>query len=114
MLVAARGRKAPIRLIATGKTYRIESEDTSTKLQAFHQAEALWIEEGLTEWRMMDLFADFIEGLAADARLKIEQRDFALQCDRGWGVSAQWPGQEWSSISGWGRIKAEAVGRLGL
>jgi phenylalanyl-tRNA synthetase alpha subunit len=115
MLVAARGRNAPLRVITTGKTYRIEEgEETETQLHAFHQAEALWIEEGISEWRIFDQLADFVESLQTDARLRIEQADFSPQCDRGWKVCVKWPGTEWSSIAGWGRIRSDVVTRLGF
>ena len=113
MLMAAAGRQAPTRLLATGKTYRTEGEETATKLNAFHQAEVLWIEEGLSEWRMMGPFTEFIESVSSGARLRIEQSDYSLYCDRGWQVWAQWPGTDWNSIAGWGRIKADVVEKLG-
>ena len=49
MLLAAAQPGAPPRLITTGKTYRIIDEENRTRLHAFHQAEVLWIEEGLSE-----------------------------------------------------------------
>lgn len=113
LMAAAKERGASPRLIATGKCYRIEDEESSTKLHAFHQAEALWIEEDLSEWGIMGPFTGFIERLSSGARLKIEQTEYSLYCDRGWQVSAQWPGKDWNSIAGWGRMKTGVVERLG-
>jgi hypothetical protein len=85
LMVAAEKRGASPRLIATGKCYRVEDEEESnTRLHAFHQAEALWIEEGLSEWGIMGLFTGFIERLSSGARLKIEQAEYSLYCDRGY------------------------------
>ena len=61
----------------------------------------------------MGPFAAFIEQLCASTRLRIQHHEYSLYCDRGWEVSAQWPGQDWSSVAGGGRMRAEIVGRLG-
>ena len=66
MVMEAVGREAPVRLIATGKTYRIDDEESSTRLHAFHQAEVLWIGEGLSEWQLMAPFSEFIQELNPD------------------------------------------------
>ena len=64
MVMEAAGREAPVKLIATGKTYRIDNEEeSSTKLHAFHQAEVLWVGEGLSEWQLMAPFSEFIREL---------------------------------------------------
>lgn len=113
MLVAAGGKGAPPRLIARGKTYRLGDEESRTCLHAFHQAEILWIQEGLSEWQIMGPFTGFIERLGAGARLRIDQAEYSLYCDRGWQVCALWPGKDWSSVAGWGRMRAAVVERLG-
>lgn len=113
MLMAAAQPGAPSRLITTGKTYRISDEENRTRLHAFHQAEVLWIEEGLSEWSIMAPFAAFIEALNVDARLRIEPADYSLYCERGWQISAQWQGHDWHTLAGWGRMKPGVVERLG-
>ena len=113
MLLAAGGRKAPLRLIATGKTYRTGDEESQTRLHAFHQAEVLWIDEDLSEWQIMGPFTGLMDRLSAGARLRIDQAEYSIYCERGWQVSAQWPGQGWSSIAGWGRMKSTVVENLG-
>ena len=113
MLAAASGRKAPVRLIATGKAYRLGDKETRTRLHAFHQAEVFWADEGLNEWAIMGPFIESIERLTAGARLRVEGHEYSLYCDRGWEVSAQWPDQAWNSIAGCGRMRAEVVEQLG-
>ena len=114
MLMAAAMRDGDSqRLIATGKCYRTEDEESSTRLHAFHQAEVLWIGEGLSEWSIMGPFTAFIERLSGSARLKIEQFEYSLYCDRGWQVFAQWPGSDWNSVAGWGRMRPDVVEHLG-
>ena len=115
MVMEAAGREAPVRLIATGKTYRIDNEEeSSTKLHAFHQAEVLWVGEGLSEWQLMAPFSEFIRELNPDImELRIQHFDYSLHCDRGWKIAVQLRGMEWSSIAGLGRIKAGLLEALG-
>ena len=113
MVMEAVGREAPVRLIATGKTYRIDDEESSTRLHAFHQAEVLWIGEGLSEWQLMAPFSEFIRELNPDMQLRIQHFDYSLYCERGWEIAAQLRGMEWSSIAGLGRLKADLLKALG-
>ena len=114
MVMEAEGREAPIRLIATGKTYRIDGEEeSSTRLHAFHQAEVLWIGEGLSEWQLMAPFSEFIRELNPNMQLRIQHFDYSLHCERGWEIAAQLRGMEWSSIAGLGRLKADLLKALG-
>ena len=111
LIVAAKAGGS--RLIATGKTYRAEGEETSTKLHTFHQAEVLWVEEDLSEWHIMGQFTQFVDQVSAGARLRIEHADFPLYCERGWKVEIEWLGKAWNSVAGWGRMKPDIVERLG-
>ena len=114
MVMEAVGREVPVRLIATGKTYRIDDEEeSSTRLHAFHQAEVLWIGEGLSEWQLMAPFSEFIRELNPNMQLRIQHFDYSLHCERGWEIAAQLRGMEWSSIAGLGRLKADLLKALG-
>lgn len=113
MLTTALRLPGKRKLIAAGKAYRTEDEEGPTRVHAFHQAEVLWIEEGLDEWQMMGRVAAFVDQLTGGARLRVLQVRYPLYGDRGWEVSAQWPGEEWSSLCGWCRMKADIVTRLG-
>lgn len=116
MLLAAVDGPLPTKRITTGKTYRmgdVGDEETPTRLRTFHQAEALWIEEGITEWQIMGPMTQFIETLCAGAQVRLQTADFSMYCDRGWTVEAQPPGADWFSVAGWGRMRPEIVSRLG-
>ena len=115
MVMEAVGREAPVRLIATGKTYRIDDEEeSSTRLHAFHQAEVLWIGEGLNEWQLMAPFSEFIRELNPNMQLRIQHFDYSLHCEQGWEIAAQLQGMEWSSIAGLGLQKAGLLKALGF
>lgn len=113
MVMEAVGREAPVRLIATGKTYRIDDEESSTRLHAFHQVEVLWVGEGLSEWQLMAPFSEFIRELNPDMQLRIQHFDYSLYCERGWEIAVQLRGMEWSSIAGLGLLKADLLKALG-
>ena len=48
----------PIRIIAPGRVYRVDSDATHSPM--FHQAEGLWVEEGVTFADLKAVFTDFI------------------------------------------------------
>lgn len=51
-------KNPPIRIIAPGRVYRVDSDATHSPM--FHQAEGLWIEEGVTFADLKAVFTDFI------------------------------------------------------
>ncbi|MDO4693873.1 MAG: phenylalanine--tRNA ligase subunit alpha [Eikenella sp.] len=48
----------PIRIIAPGRVYRVDSDATHSPM--FHQAEGLWVEEGVSMADLKAVFTDFI------------------------------------------------------
>lgn len=51
-------KNPPIRIIAPGRVYRVDSDATHSPM--FHQAEGLWVEEGVTMADLKAVFTDFI------------------------------------------------------
>ena len=51
-------KEPPIRIIAPGRVYRMDSDATHSPM--FHQAEGLWVEEGVTFADLKAVFTDFI------------------------------------------------------
>ena len=51
-------KEPPIRIIAPGHVYRVDSDATHSPM--FHQAEGLWVEEGVTFADLKAVFTDFI------------------------------------------------------
>lgn len=51
-------KNPPIRIIAPGRVYRVDSDATHSPM--FHQAEGLWVEEGVTFADLKAVFTDFI------------------------------------------------------
>ncbi|MGF6148051.1 Phenylalanine--tRNA ligase alpha subunit [Kingella potus] len=51
-------KNPPIRIIAPGRVYRVDSDATHSPM--FHQAEGLWVEEGVTFADLKAVFTEFI------------------------------------------------------
>lgn len=51
-------KNPPIRIIAPGRVYRVDSDATHSPM--FHQAEGLWVEEGVSLADLKAVFTDFI------------------------------------------------------
>lgn len=113
MLITAAGMDGWSRLIATGKTYRVLDEEGPTRLQAFHQAEVLWLEADLDEWRIMGPMTQLIGNLCDGARLRVVETRYPLYSDRGWQIDAQWRDGDWHSVAGWSRMSDAVVEQLG-
>lgn len=113
LLIAARQRRGTRRLVTTGKVYRLGDAEGATRLHAFHQAEALWIEEGLDEWEAMGRAVGLVERLSGGGRLRITQTDYQLYSGRGWEVDVEWPGQGWWGVCGMAKFADGVVERLG-
>ncbi len=54
----ARMHQPPIRVIAPGKTYRVDSDATHSPM--FHQVEGLWVEENISLTDLKNVYADFV------------------------------------------------------
>jgi phenylalanyl-tRNA synthetase alpha chain len=54
----ARSHKPPIRVIAPGKTYRVDSDATHSPM--FHQFEGLWIDEDVSFADLKSVYTDFL------------------------------------------------------
>ncbi len=54
----ARMHKPPIKVIAPGKTYRVDSDATHSPM--FHQFEGLWVDEDISFADLKSVYADFL------------------------------------------------------
>lgn len=60
--------KLPVKVIASGRVYRNEADDSSHQ-SMFHQYELVWVEEGLTLAHLMALLTHVLHGLYGKERL---------------------------------------------
>ncbi len=65
-------KNPPIRIIAPGRVYRVDSDATHSPM--FHQAEGLWIEEGVSFADLKAVFTDFIRNFFERDDLQVRFR----------------------------------------
>lgn len=65
-------KNPPIRIIAPGRVYRVDSDATHSPM--FHQAEGLWVEEGVSFADLKAVFTDFIRNFFERDDLQVRFR----------------------------------------
>jgi phenylalanyl-tRNA synthetase alpha chain len=111
LLLAARGRPVGATLAAAGKVYRAVDRDHG-HLQAFHQAELLWLRDRAQRWSPMGPLEAVVDAVLPGAGLRVESADYALYGDRGYSVAVERHGR-WHAIAGWARFSSRIVTALG-
>src|SRR5258706_11535100 len=64
--------KPPIRIIAPGRVYRVDSDATHTPM--FHQVEGLWIDEAVSFADLKGVLTDFLRKFFEDEKLRTRFR----------------------------------------
>jgi RNA polymerase sigma-70 factor, ECF subfamily len=112
LLLAARGRTAPLALAGTGKVYR-DSPVDRTHLQAFHQFDLLKVGAGVSDWALWEEVYPIVRLLLNDRPIRIESCDFPMTCCRSWEVFTDWAG-DWTAIMAFGQTRPHVVERMGF
>jgi len=93
---------APIRVIAPGRVYRMDMDQTHTPM--FHQVEGLWIDEQVSFADLKGVFTEFLRKFFErdDLRVRFRPSFFpftepSAEIDMGWGDG-------WLEISGAGQV----------
>ena len=68
----ARQHKPPIRVIAPGRTYRVDSDATHSPM--FHQVEGLWIDENISFADLKGVYTDFLRRFFESDDLQVRFR----------------------------------------
>ena len=68
----ARQHKPPIKVIAPGRTYRVDSDATHSPM--FHQVEGLWIDEHISFADLKGVYTDFLRRFFETDRLQVRFR----------------------------------------
>jgi phenylalanyl-tRNA synthetase alpha chain len=68
----ARTHKPPIKVIALGRTYRVDSDATHSPM--FHQVEGLWIDEHISFADLKGVYTDFLRRFFEDDALEVRFR----------------------------------------
>ncbi|MGE5666483.1 MAG: phenylalanine--tRNA ligase subunit alpha [Betaproteobacteria bacterium] len=113
----ARMHQPPIKVIALGRTYRVDSDATHSPM--FHQVEGLWIDEGISFADLKAVYTDFLRRFFETDDLQVRFRpsyfpftEPSAEIDMMFaGGSRQ---GQWLEISGAGQVHPSVVRNFGL
>jgi phenylalanyl-tRNA synthetase alpha chain len=113
----ARSHKPPIKVIAPGRTYRVDSDATHSPM--FHQVEGLWIDEHISFADLKGVYTDFLRQFFEIDDLEVRFRpsffpftEPSAEIDMKFG-SGTLKGR-WLEISGSGQVHPKVVRNFGL
>jgi RNA polymerase sigma-70 factor (ECF subfamily) len=112
MLLTVRFDGRPLRVFAEGKTYRMCQTD-ATHLEAFHQAEILWVDERsrLDRWVMASRVLRSVDALFPGSQVKIVPTHYPM-CAQAWELEVEHEGR-WVEVIAWGVFTDRVVRHLG-
>ena len=113
----------PIRIIAPGRTYRCDSDQTHTPM--FHQMEGLVIDRaihmGHLKWTLDTFVSRFFETAGVTTRFRPHHFPFTepsaemdIQCDRSGGQIRIGQGSDWLEVVGCGMVHPNVLRNCGL
>lgn len=113
----ARMHKPPIKVIAPGRTYRVDSDATHSPM--FHQVEGLWVDEAISFADLKGVYADFLRCFFERDDLKVRFRpsffpftEPSAEIDM---MFASGPNKgRWLEISGAGQVHPTVMRHYGL
>jgi len=103
----ARMRKPPIKVIAPGRTYRVDSDATHSPM--FHQVEGLWIDENISFADLKGVYTDFLRRFFENDDLEVRFRpSFFPFTEPSAEIDMKFKGR-WLEISGAGQVHPTVV-----
>jgi phenylalanyl-tRNA synthetase alpha chain len=113
----ARQHEPPIKVIAPGRTYRVDSDATHSPM--FHQVEGLWIDEHVSFAHLKGVYTDFLRRFFETDALEVRFRpsffpftEPSAEIDMAFS-SGPLQGQ-WLEISGAGQVHPQVIRNFGL
>jgi hypothetical protein len=112
LLLTVRCGGGPLRIWAAGKAYRMGRVD-ATHLEAFHQAELLWLDERtrLDPWQVTARVLQSVDRVLPGRTVKIVPTSYAM-CSQAWQLEVEDDGR-WSEVLAWGVFTDRIVSHLG-
>jgi phenylalanyl-tRNA synthetase alpha chain len=113
----ARTHQPPVKVIAPGRTYRVDSDATHSPM--FHQVEGLWLAENISFADLKGVYTDFLRRFFETDRLEVRFRpsffpftEPSAEIDMAF-ASGPHKGR-WLEISGAGQVHPQVVRNFGL
>jgi len=112
LLLTVRYTGQPLRIWTAGKAYRSCQVD-AMHLEAFHQAEVLWIDERsrLDQWQMTGRVLQSVDRALPGRTVKIVPTEYSM-CSQAWDLEVDDEGH-WSEVLAWGVFTDRIVSHLG-
>ncbi|HSA68030.1 MAG TPA: phenylalanine--tRNA ligase subunit alpha [Burkholderiales bacterium] len=108
----ARMHKPPIKVIAPGRTYRVDSDATHSPM--FHQVEGLWIDTDISLADLKGVYAEFLRRFFENDKLEVRFRpSFFPFTEPSAEIDMKLKGK-WLEISGSGQVHPAVVRNFGL
>jgi phenylalanyl-tRNA synthetase alpha chain len=108
----ARMHKPPIKVIAPGRTYRVDSDATHSPM--FHQVEGLWIDENISFADLKGVYTEFLRRFFENDELEVRFRpSFFPFTEPSAEIDMKLKGR-WLEISGSGQVHPTVVRNFGL
>ena len=108
----ARMHKPPIKVIAPGRTYRVDSDATHSPM--FHQVEGLWIDEDISFADLKGVYTDFLRRFFENDDLEVRFRpSFFPFTEPSAEIDMKFK-DRWLEISGAGQVHPAVVRNFGL
>jgi phenylalanyl-tRNA synthetase alpha chain len=108
----ARMHKPPIKAIAIGRTYRVDSDATHSPM--FHQVEGLWIDENISFADLKGVYTEFLRRFFESDELEVRFRpSFFPFTEPSAEIDMKLKGR-WLEISGSGQVHPSVVKNFGL
>jgi phenylalanyl-tRNA synthetase alpha chain len=108
----ARMHQPPIKVIAPGRTYRVDSDATHSPM--FHQVEGLWIDEHISFADLKGVYTDFLRRFFENEELEVRFRpSFFPFTEPSAEIDMKLKGR-WLEISGAGQVHPTVVRNFGL
>jgi phenylalanyl-tRNA synthetase alpha chain len=108
----ARMHQPPLKVIALGRTYRVDSDATHSPM--FHQVEGLWIDEHISFADLKGVYTDFLRRFFENDALEVRFRpSFFPFTEPSAEIDMKFKGG-WLEISGSGQVHPSVVRNFGL
>jgi phenylalanyl-tRNA synthetase alpha chain len=108
----ARLHKPPIKVIAPGRTYRVDSDATHSPM--FHQVEGLWIDSDISFADLKGVYTEFLRRFFENDELEVRFRpSFFPFTEPSAEIDMKLKGK-WLEISGSGQVHPSVVRNFGL
>ena len=108
----ARTHKPPIKVIAPGRTYRVDSDATHSPM--FHQVEGLWIDQDISFADLKGVYTEFLRRFFEIDDLEVRFRpSFFPFTEPSSEIDMKLKGR-WLEISGSGQVHPKVVRNFGL